>query len=337
MKVEKRKKNNEKRCGPRTKELFALRFSLLLLFSLWFPTHATAQEIVVNLSAGRVVVCVARGGIVIATVQKQLEAESRPPVLAQLSGKRVAVLMGATEWISPAGEPTVRMEREVPRVMGAIAGGGPRLSQEQANDLESLGIGILEPLRQAAQRLVQKVDFQPDEPLLDIVLIGYLEDYGPEMWTLNYRAVQDPLRSEYWQTRVLRPRYLQLYPPEKGQPRTIMKIRYPPADDSETLLALLQQNDPRLARLRNLDKDTSEAVEKILSGESHKAPLDGVITLLRSGLEATLEPGEVLAFGVIDERRGFEWIVPPREPVQRAEEERKDRPPGAPTLRKPPQ
>lgn len=319
--------------------LFSL-FSFLSVFicvHLWLIPAARAQEVVVNLSAGRVIVCVAKGGIVVATVQKRIEAESRPPVLAQLSAKRVAIFLGAAEWVSPAGEPPVRLEREMRGVMGGLAS-GPRLSQEQANDLEGLGMGLLEPLRKAAQRLVMKVDLQRDEPLLDVVLAGYLDEYGAEAWTLRYRAVQEPLRGEYWQTRVLRPIYTQLYPPEKGQPRTILETRYPPEDDARLLLDLLRANDPRLARLRNADEQSSEAAVKILEGESHKAPLEGVVALLRGALTATLAEDETLAFGVINERDGFTWIVPPPEPVQRAEEsEKKERPAGAPTLRRPPQ
>jgi hypothetical protein len=142
---------------------------------------------------------------------------------------------------------------------------------------------------------------------------------------------------------VLRPQYTQLYPPEKGQPRTLMEARYPAARDAEsamaepTLLALLQRNDPRLAALRNADKFTSEAAMKILEGESHKAPLEGVVRLLRGALEATLGEDETLAFAVMDETKGFAWIVPQQIPAERAQEEKKERPAGAPTLRKPPQ
>jgi hypothetical protein len=316
---------------------------VLICVHLWLLPSASAQEVVVNLSAGRVVVCVARGGIVIATVHKRIEAESRPPVLAELTPRRVAVLLGATEWVSPAGEPTVRMETEFPQVARAASGGGPTLGKAQENDLESVGLAMLEPLREAAQRLVQKVDIGRDEPLLEVLLVGFVADYGPEMWSLRYRIAQDPLRSEFWQTRVLRPFYEQLYPPVKGQPRTLLETRYPRlAGDAEsalaepTLLALLQRNDPRLARVRNADARTSDAAVKILGGESHKAPLEGVTALLRGALEATLGEGETLALAVLDERSGLTWIVPQRIPVHRAEEEKKERPAGAPTLRKPP-
>jgi hypothetical protein len=36
--------------------------------------------------------------------------------------------------------------------------------------------------------------------------------------------------------------------------------------------------------------------------------------------------------GTIDERRGFDWVVPPDEPIEKAQED-KNRPPDAPTLR----
>jgi hypothetical protein len=38
--------------------------------------------------------------------------------------------------------------------------------------------------------------------------------------------------------------------------------------------------------------------------------------------------------GTFEEQRGFEWIVPPEEPVERAKQEDKNRPPEAPTLRR---
>ncbi len=344
---EKRNAQAENRL-PGRGPIFGFRFSILasvlIGVHLWL-IPVRAQEVVVNLSAGRVIVCVAKGGIVVATVGQKLEAESRPPMAVELSGRRVAVLLGATEWVSPAGDPPVRMERELPRVGGALGAAGPRLQKEQASDLEALGLGLLEPLRSVAGQLHQNVGLKRDEPLVDVVLVGYLEGYGAEAWTLRYRAAQEPLRGEYWQTRVLRPLYTQLYPPEKDQPRTLMEVRYPDAGDPRgaaeervpLLLELLRGNDPRVAAARASDEKAAEAAEKILAGESHKAPLEGVVTLLRAALDATVPQDAVMSFGVIDERTGFSWILPPPAPVERAEEGDKKRPPGAPTLRKPPQ
>jgi len=65
-----------------------------------------------------------------------------------------------------------------------------------------------------------------------MVLIGYApNNYGPEVWTIEYRVQQEQVstRGEYWQTRILRPRFTQLYPPEKKKhaPRMIVEARYP--------------------------------------------------------------------------------------------------------------
>jgi hypothetical protein len=46
--------------------------------------------------------------------------------------------------------------------------------------------------------------------------------------------------------------------------------------------------------------------------------------------------GASFLLGTMDERRGFEWIIPPHEPVEKVQED-KERPPEAPTLRKRPQ
>jgi hypothetical protein len=38
--------------------------------------------------------------------------------------------------------------------------------------------------------------------------------------------------------------------------------------------------------------------------------------------------------GTMEEQRGFDWVVPPDEPIEKAVED-KNRPPEAPTLRRP--
>ena len=40
--------------------------------------------------------------------------------------------------------------------------------------------------------------------------------------------------------------------------------------------------------------------------------------------------------GKMEEQHGLDWIVPPEEPVAKAKEEDKNRPPEAPTLRRKP-
>src|SRR3989304_4802712 len=118
------------------------------------------------------------------------------------------------------------MDRQLVRLMGEIAG-PKRLDAEHAGDIEVLGLAMLEALRPMTSRLHNKIDLGEDEALLELVLVGYVTDYGPEVWSVRYHIVQEPVRGDYWRTRVLRPRYTQLYPPEKGQPRTLMEVRNP--------------------------------------------------------------------------------------------------------------
>ena len=226
------------------------------------PVRAQEEgEVVVNLAAGRVAVLVAKGGIVIGATQERVEAESRPPLVVQLSERRVGVVLGAAEWLQPGtGAAAMRMDRQLVRLMREIAG-PKRLSGEHADDLEALGLAMLEALRPMTSRLHNKLDVREDEPLLQMVLVGYVPDYGPEVWSVEYRIVQEPVRGSYWRTRVLRPRYVQLYPPEKGQPRTLMEIRLP-ADNEPTLVDRFEK-DPQLARLRTGDAALARASEFI--------------------------------------------------------------------------
>jgi len=293
------------------------------------------EEIVANLATGRVLVYVAKDGIVIGAFQGQSEPHSRPPLVVQLSSRRVAVLLGAVEWVRPAsGREPIRLDRELPRLVGEVAG-PKRLEQEHANDIEELGLALLERLRNVAQELHRKIELQPDEPLAELVLIGYAQDYGPEVWGLKYRIVQEALRGDYWQTRVLRPSYDQLYPPEKGQPRTLIEIGYPPEDAGPQVLDLLNGNDPRMARLRDADPQMASATERLVRGESQHALADDATQFLRGALGAVAPAGAEQILAVIREQQGLEWVLAPSQPPEKAEEGRPHEP-GAPTLRKKP-
>lgn len=306
---------------------------------LWFsPSLGTAQEagqeVVANLAAGRVVIYVARDGIVVGTVEQRLEPGSRPPLVIPLGERRIGILLGAAEWSAPAlGQPPVQLDRELPRLAAESA---PRRLQDdsfQASDIESLGVAFLERLRVVAGQLHSKLDLQPDEPLAELLLVGYTEQYGPEVWNLRYRVVQEVLRGNFWRTRVMRPSYTQLYPPEKGQPRTLIEVRYPPEGSDPTLLELLQKNDPRLSRLRIADPQMIRATEHVARGETHKAPAADAAAFLRAALPIIAEPDANLVLGIIREESGLEWILAPPEPLEKADKG-KPREPGAPTLRK---
>ena len=112
---------------------------------------------------------------------------------------------------------------------GEIPGTGDDPTRAEP-DLETIGVSFLETLRPLTSQLHHKIDIASDEPLFEIVLIGFAPNHdGPEVWTIEYRVQQEQVgvRAEYWQTRILRPRFTQLYPPEKHAPRTIVEARYP--------------------------------------------------------------------------------------------------------------
>ncbi len=289
---------------------------------------------VANLAAGRAVICVASNGIVIGGVEHRIEPGSRPPLVVPIGEHGVAILLGAVEWISPAsGQPPVRLDHELPALARAAA--RPRQARDPhpaASDIESIGVAFLEQVRAAASQLHRKLNLQSEEPLVELLLVNYVEDYGPEVWLLRYRVEQEAFRGDYWRTRVLRPSYTQLYPPEKGQPRTLIEVRYPD-EPGPTLLDLLNQNDPRLARLRDADPRVARALDHLARGESHKAHATDVAEFLRAALGVLSGTDVKQILAVLDQQRGFDWVIAPAELPEKAQG--KPHEPGAPSLRKP--
>ena len=201
--------------------------SVFICGCLWFfPLSGFAQEseqeVVANLAAGRAVLYVARDSIVIGALEQRIEAESRPPMLVPLGGPRIGILLGAVEWVLIAsGRPPVRLDHELPRLVSEAVAPAAKPDPSQASDIESIGVALLERLRGVTSQLHRKLDLKPDEPVLELILANYVEGYGAEVWSLRYHLAQDLLRGDYWRTRVMRPSYTQLYPPEKGKPRTL--------------------------------------------------------------------------------------------------------------------
>ncbi len=293
------------------------------------------DEIVANLAGGRVIVHVARETIVFAAIDQPIEAKAVPPRVVNLDVGHVGILLGASEWQLPSDPKPVRLDRNIQHVAA------PDLRYQQSGeaepDLETIGVAFLDKLRPLVAQLHHKVEITPDEPLLQIVVLGYAPDnYGPEVWVVEYRMEQEQVatRGEYWQTRVLRPRFTQLYPPEKHAPRTPVESRYPPEMKGPTLLELIQGNDPRIARLRAGEPRFAKVLEAIDKGQAQKAVATDAADLLRAALPL-IAPNAPFVLGTIEERRGFSWIVPPDEPVEKAKDD-KNRPPEAPSLRRKP-
>jgi hypothetical protein len=301
------------------------------------PAASRAQELerelVANLSAGRVLIAITKDAIVVGTTEIRAEAGAHPPAVIQMGSKKVVILLGATEWVTPdSSVPPVRLDIEFPRIVNEAGRTAKHLgSTEGANDLELMGIAFLERLRVVAAQLHRKVEFGPDEPIFEIVMMDYVDGYGPEVWDIRYRIAQDAMRGDYWRTRVLRPSYTQLYPPEKGQPKTLIEVRYPQEGAGSTLLDRLRQNDATLARIGSSDPRMTLVVQGLLNGQSPKLLGADTAGFLRAAMPAISDADSQLSLGVLYEVKGMDWIIEPPAPQR---DEDKTRAPGAPTLRK---
>jgi hypothetical protein len=320
-----------------------LHWSLLVLFSLFVATAANSivaqqqheDEIVANLAGGRVIVHVARETIIFAAIDGPVEKNSIPPRVMDLDSTHIGILFGASEWRIPADPKPVRLDRDFQRVARA----DPRYQSPGGGetDLETIGIAFLEKLRPLVSQLHHKLDFSPDEPIFQIVMIGYApNDYGPEVWVMEYRMEQQQVatRGDYWQTRILRPRFTQIYPPDKKAPRTIVESRYPPDPKGPTLAEMIQGNDPRIAPAGSREPRFTKVLENIRGGSAQKAVALDSADFMRAVLPL-IAGGAKFVLGTMAEGHGFEWIIPPDEPVEKVQED-KTRPPDAPTLRRTP-
>ncbi len=307
-----------------------------------FAQEAFDQEVVVNLAEGRVVICATKDAIILATIDAHGEADSRDPSIAILSPLRMGVMLGAVEWVRPdSALAPIRLDDEFRKLVAAATNtaGRPK-DEEAASDIESVGIAVLERLREVAGLLHHKVDLGKDEPLLRLVLAGTVPDYGPEVWSIDYHIQQDDLGKDVWRTRVLRPSYNQLYPPEKGKPKTFLEVRYPPenrANGEPELLDLLQQNDSRLVKIRDANQIQAKSVTLAVDGQSQKSDAASLVNFMKAAFPAVTAPGSKITMAKVDYDAGFQWIIaPPKAPAPPPGEKPKDQTPeepDRPTLR----
>ncbi len=326
------------RTGRRSRALRVC--GLLLLLSVLVSATAILvrpqgreDEIVANLAGGRVIVHVARDLIVFAAIDQPIERNSIPPRVTDLDSSHIGVLLGASEWRIPMDPKPIRLDRKFPHITGQDTQFESDTGEAE-KDLETIAAAFLEKLRPLAAQLHNKLDFSPDEPIFQLVIIGYAPNgYGPEVWVAEYHLQQELIatRNDYWQTRVLRPHFTQLYPPEKHAPRTIVESRYPPGVKGPALAELIQGNDPRIARIGSAEQRFAKVLENIRGGQAQKAVPADSADFMRAVLPQ-IAGGATFFLGTMEERRGFEWIVPPDEPIEKAEED-KDRSSESPTLR----
>jgi hypothetical protein len=310
-----------------------LGFLAVMAFAL--GADAQEDEIVANLAGGRVLVQVSRDAIIFGAIDHPLEATSVPPRVAAIGPTHVGIFFGASEWQVPAQPRPIRLDKNVGDLRMATPAYQPAGSGDP--DLEMIGTAFLEKLRPLVSQLHHKIDLKPDEPLFEIVLVGYApKDYGAEVWLIDYGAEQQSVstRGDYWQTRLLRPRFTQLYPPEKHEAKTLVEIRFPTDLQAIPVLGLIQQNDPRIAQLRSSDQRFAKVLEQIEHGQANKSVSQDSADFLRAALPL-IANGATFIEGKMQEGGGFDWIVPPEEPVEKRAED-KERPADAPTLiRKP--
>ena len=327
--------------------------SLLLFLSVFICVHpwllsepvfaqeAGDQEVAVNLAEGRVVICAAKDAIILAAMDTHGEAGSQTPEIAILSADRIGVMLGAVEWVQPdSKDKPIRLDNEFHSLIAAALNTGNQAGNGfQASDIESIGIAVLERLRVLAGLLHHKINLGEDEPLIRIVLAGYVRDYGAEAWAIDYHIRQDALGNDIWRTRVLRPSYNQLYPPEKGKPKTFMEVRFPPenrATGEPELLDLLQQNDSRLAKSRAANEIQAKSVTLAVEGQSQKSDAASLVNFLKAALPAITPPETKLTMAKVDYDAGFQWILqPPKAPAPPPGETPKDKTPQEKTPEEP--
>jgi hypothetical protein len=290
-------------------------------------------EIVANLAGGRVIVHVAHDKIIFAAIDQPVEPNSIPPRVLSIDRDHIGVLLGASEWRVTSDPKPVRLDKDFP----AVPATNPHYAadpNEVAPDLDVIGVAFLERLRPLVAQLHHKIDFKPDEALFEVVLIGFApNDYGPEIWTIDYHIHQDEIatRGDFWQTRLLRPRFTQLYPPEKKEPKKLVEIRYPETIQGPTLQQLIEGNDPDIEKVYRADPRFSKVAENIDHGQANKAAAVDATEFLRAVLPLVSEKSTFI-LGTMTEG-GFDWVVPPEEPVEKAKED-KNQPPEAPSLRR---
>ncbi len=105
-------------------------------------------------------------------------------------------------------------------------------------------------------------------------------------------------------------RTIQLYPPEKGQPRTFIEAQYP-AKLTPLNLARAAQSDPGVIRIRSSSQEISEAVTAILNGESNKAATRPAEDFLRLAIPVVAGAQAKLAVAAIDQQYRFQWLLAP--------------------------
>jgi hypothetical protein len=303
------------------------------------PTDQPGEEVVANLAAGRVLIVVVKDAILIGTVENPIEAQTHPPTPVVLSEQRAGIILGAVDWFSPSSNTQIaRLDRDLPHVRGHVKSTAPKLAPgvegNEATDIEFVGEGLGDRLNEVVKNLHAKLNLPEGEPLVQLAIADFVIGYGPEVWHVDYTIEQFPQRGDFWETRVHRPRFLQDWPPEKEQPRTLIEFDYPPVAATSTVLEMLRQKDPRLEKLSTSDPVMAAVASMLLKGISNKIASADATQFMRALLNALAPSNARETMASISLQSGFTWILPPpAEPKPTLKQ--KERPSDAPTLLKP--
>jgi hypothetical protein len=110
-----------------------------------------------------------------------------------------------------------------------------------------------------------------------------------------------------------------------------VEVRYPVTVQPQepSLQQLIQGNDPEIDNLSRGEPKFSKLLEVIDRGQANKAVSQDAADFLRAALPLITGKSKFI-LGTMNEG-GFDWIVPPDEPVEKTKED-KNRPPEAPSL-----
>src|ERR1700691_5444688 len=309
------------------------------------PEQPPAEEFVANLAAGRVVIAVVKDAMVIVTLENPIEVQTHVPAPVPVSALRAEILLGAIDWQSPSSQQQIaRIDRELPHLRTSVLAGpktnsAPTLGGATANgeavDLEGVGQALFERFNDITRDIHGNISLPAGEPIAQLVVLGYARDYGPEVWLLTFNVQQDIQREDYYSTHVTRPTFAQYWPPEKGQPHTLIEFQYPPENPAPTLLDLLRQKDPRIEKICASDAKMREVADHFLEGQSGKIMASDATQFLRAALSVLAPPAARQTMASISFDTGFEWILrPPPEPHRATAQGEQERPADAPSLLK---
>jgi len=316
-----------------------------LALVLALPTRAQnsdqpTEELIANLASGRVIIAIYKDALVIATIENKIEPSTLTPPMVPITNQRAGILLGASTWYSPSSRQVIEnLAQDLPHVRAHTSDANvphlatPNDPEKTAKDIEQTALGFLVALNEVAGNIHSHLNLSDTEPLTELILADYAPGYGPEVWQLTYTIHQEPERGDYWQTRVARPRYTQLWPPEKKDPHTLVEVHYPSDDNQTPLRDLLLAKDPELEKLRNSSPDQAAGADAILHAETDKQLVTQGLPFLKAAIKA-IANGNRTQMAIIPQANNFQWLIAPP-PEDRVPE--KPRPEGAPTLQRPPE